>query len=101
LDHHQTSNPLALERGNFPDFSHLVDVFLNLFEHFPLILQANIGVALCLDFLARQEPIGSNSVVECDGHNIVARSSNEARAISAKIRIVVEPSSLDKYIDWF
>jgi len=76
--------------------TNLIDVLINPLEQLPLILQAIIQAQrrILSNFIARQEAIRSNSVVEVDHNHVSFGSMNETFAVQVRIAIDNKAASL-------
>ena len=63
-----------------------------------MIEKPNIKIAIIGNFLAGEESVRSDSVVEGYDDNIHLRRENQARAIEIRVCVLIEASTLDKDI---
>ena len=81
--------------GGKPNF---LDMLLHPLKNFTLVLESDIGVTICLNFLAREEPVRPDSVVKRHNDNVQFRSSDEPRTIEVGVGIAIEAAALDEDI---
>ena len=75
-------------------------MFLHPLKHFTLILESDIDVTVCSNFLAREETIRTDPVIKGHNNNVQSRSSDEPRPIKVWVGIAVEAAALDEDIYW-
>ena len=75
------------------------DVLLHPLHGLPLVFQAVVDAATCLDFLTGEETVGSNAVVDGDHDDAVSACEDQACAVEVRVGVGVETATLDEEVD--